>query len=106
MRPSESANESTTVTTPSTVARVRTAGHAIGLQQGLRQRQAGGFDDNGIERLLASDNNLSMVGKEIIGHGAADAAIGEFDDIAGRAGALAAPLLDQAAIETPHRRIH
>ena len=61
MRPSDSANASTTVTTPSTVARVRTAGHAKAFSRGC------GNASPEVSMTMASsgcsrDNSLSMVG--------------------------------------------
>ena len=67
------------------------------LQQWLRQRQPGGLDHDGIQRTVARQQFVH--GRdEIVGDGAADAAIGEFDDIAGRAG-LCRAFLDQPAVK-------
>src|ERR1700730_15959434 len=60
-RPSDSASASTTVTTPSTVARVRTAGHANALSSGCgsaRPEVSMTMASSGRSR----DSNLSMVG--------------------------------------------
>jgi hypothetical protein len=74
------------------------------LQKWLGQRQTRGLDDNGIQRTVPRQQFVH--GRdEIVGDSAADAAVGQFDDIAGRAG-LCRAFLDQPSVETRHRRIH
>ena len=96
-RPSDSASASTTVTTPSTVARVRTAGQANALSSGCGNARPD------VSMTMASSGPISrqqfIHGRnEIVGDRAADAAIGEFDDIAGGAG-LCRAFLDQPAVK-------
>ena len=58
------------------------------LHQRLRQRQAGGLDDDVLDA-FARQNGVERR-HELVGDGAAQAAIGEFDDVLLRAGVIAA----------------
>jgi hypothetical protein len=61
-----------------------------GFEQGFRQREAGGFDQDVLGRVGAIEQRLHGR-QEILGDGAAQAAIGEFDDVViGAAGDAAA----------------
>ena len=60
-----------------------------GLHQGLWQGEAGGFDDDVVGERIEREKFLDR-GQKIIGDGAADTAIGEFDDIFRAAGEIAA----------------
>ena len=84
-RPSATAAASTTVTTPSTVTRALHARPGEGLHQRLRQRQARGLDDDVVGRRVAPEDLLHRR-QEIVGDGAADAAVGELDDVVRAAG--------------------
>ena len=64
-------------------------GPVEGLHEGLGQGEAGGFDHDMIGALGQAQQGLDG-GGEIVRHGAADAAIGEFDDVFLRAGFHAA----------------
>ena len=66
-----------------------------GFQQRLRQREAGGLDDDMVEPVGALQQGLDR-GQEIVGDRAADAAIGEFDDVLLAAGLDAAGFQDFA----------
>ena len=55
-----------------------------GLDQRLGQSEAGGLDDDVVRRLVAVDQRPHG-GQEFVGHGAAQAPVGEFDDILLRA---------------------
>ncbi len=65
------------------------------LQQRLGQREAGGFDDDVVEPVGALQQLLDR-GQEIVRHRAADAAVGEFDDVVLAAGLDAAGFEDLA----------
>src|SRR5690606_36283421 len=64
-------------------------GPVEGADQRLRQGETGGFNDDVIELFLAGEQRLHG-GDELVGHGAADAAIGELDHILFAAGLVAA----------------
>ena len=81
--------------TPSTVSLRADIRPVERLHQRLGQRQAGGLDDDVVRARLARQQALDG-GQEIIGHRAAQAAIGEFDDIVFGAGVDAAVLQDFA----------
>ena len=91
-RPSASAAPSTTAMTPSTVTRLLTRRPLERLHQRLRQSQARGLDQDVVDLRRARQDQVERR-HEIVGHGAADAAIGELDDVLLRAG------LDAAAFE-------
>ena len=74
------------------------------LDQRLGQREAGGLDQDVIRARLARQQALDG-GQEIIGHGAAQAAIGQLDDIVFGAGVDAA-VLARSRRRRRHRRIH
>ena len=63
----------------------------------MRQGEAGGLDHDRIERDVARQQ-LVHGRDEIVGDGAADAAIGQLDNVPRRAGTGGA-FLDQAAVE-------
>ncbi len=65
------------------------------LDQRLGQRQAGGLDQDVVD-LRRARQDLVERRHEIVGDGAADAAIGQFDDVFLRAGVDAAALQDLA----------
>ncbi len=65
------------------------------LHQRLGQRQAGGLDDDVLDRRRAGENGVER-GHELVGHGAAQAPVGKFDDVFLRACGIAAALEDFA----------
>ncbi len=65
-----------------------------GLHQRLRQREAGGLDDDVLDAVAREDRVERR--HEFVGHRAADAAIGELDDVLLRTGGVAAALEDFA----------
>ena len=64
------------------------------LHQRLRQREAGGFDDDVLDA-VARQNGVERR-HEFVGDRAAQAAVGQFDDILLRAGVVAAAFEDFA----------
>src|ERR1700730_721425 len=64
-----------------------------GLHQGLWQGKARGLDDDMVRERIKREKLLDR-GQKIVGDGAADAAIGEFDDFLGAAGEIAAAVQD------------
>ena len=65
------------------------------LHQRLRQREAGGLDHDMLDRRHAREDLVERR-HELVGDGAAEAAIGELDDVLLRAGGIAAALEDLA----------
>ena len=65
------------------------------LHQRLRQSEAGGLDDDVLDLRLAREDQIER-GHELVGHRAAQAAIGELDDVLLRAGGIAAAFEDLA----------
>ena len=94
-RPSASAAPSTTATTPSTVTRLLIARPVEGLHQRLRQREPGGLDHDVLDRGPARQDHVERR-HEFVRHRAAQAAVGELDDVLFRAGRVAAALEDLA----------
>ena len=66
-----------------------------GLDQRLRQSEPRRFDDDVLDPRFARENLIERR-HEFVGHGAAQAAIGELDDVLLRAGGVAAALQDLA----------
>jgi hypothetical protein len=60
-----------------------------GLNQGLRQREAGRFDHDMLDAWLARENQIEC-GDELVRHRAAQAPVGQLDDILFGAGGVAA----------------
>ncbi len=67
------------------------------LDQRLRQREPGGLDDDVIGLRLPREQRRNG-GSEILGHGAADAAVGQLDDRLARTGLVGAAL-QQIAVD-------
>jgi len=68
-----------------------------GLHQRLGQREARGLDDDVLDRGLARKNGVERR-HELVGDGAAEAAVGELDNVLLRAGDVAAAL-EQLAVD-------
>ncbi len=79
-RPAATAAPSTTAMTPSTVSARADRRPVERLHQRLGQREARGLDDDVVRPVLAAEKRLDGW-DEIVGHGAAQAAIGELDDV-------------------------
>ena len=80
---------STIAITPSTVNRARIAGQSKALTKRLWQGKARRLDDDVVRERIERENAFDRRQK-IVGDGAADAAIGEFDDVIRAAGKIAA----------------